>query len=406
MNPQNLLIEEFNYDLLLERIAIHPLASRDQSKLLVWKEGKIKEDHYFNLADHLPANSLLLFNDTKVIPARMLFTKSTGAIVEIFCLEPYQTDYNSIMNCTSCCLWKCMIGGASKWKGGVLTKRIVIAGQEFLFTARLIEKLPGAYVTEFSWNPANYTFAEIIQEAGIIPLPPYIKRMVETEDTDRYQTIYATYEGSVAAPTAGLHFTERIFSSLMKKNIKHEFITLHVGAGTFKPVKAAKMDEHVMHAEWLEISINAIEKIIENQGNIIAVGTTSLRSLESLYWMGVKCSNNPAIDISALSIQQWEVYEQPLRASVFSLSSALLSLLKWMKRNDRQKLMIQTSILIAPGYTFRVINALITNFHQPGSTLLLLVAAIMGNQWKSVYEYAMEHNFRFLSYGDGCLLFL
>ena len=271
--------------------------------------------------------------------------------------------------------------------------------------AKLIEKLSDAYVVEFSWSPADLSFAEVLEHAGDIPLPPYIKRKTEAEDTERYQTIYAADEGSVAAPTAGLHFTEEIFNSLAKKNIQTAFVTLHVGAGTFKPVKAAIMQDHEMHAEWIDVSVAMIEDLIgQLNKTIVAVGTTSLRTLESLYWMGVKTYLQP--DIKQLQLNQWEVYEEPLVNCNIPVTAALSSLLNWLKENDRQRLFTQSQILIAPGYTFKIANAIITNFHQPQSTLLLLVAAATGENWRKIYGYALKNDFRFLSYGDGSLLFI
>jgi S-adenosylmethionine:tRNA ribosyltransferase-isomerase len=405
MHPRNLSINDFTYDLPLEKIATHPLPERDQSKLLIWKEGKISEDIYKNIAEHLPENSLLIFNDTKVIPARILFKKDTGGVIEIFCLEPFEEEYTTVMNKSSSVKWKCMIGGASKWKEGNLVKKINIKGENVILTASLKQKLPDAYVAEFSWQPSHFSFAEIIEQAGEIPLPPYIKREVEEDDKERYQTIYAEHKGSVAAPTAGLHFTEDIFSSLKKKNIKIDFVTLHVGAGTFKPVKSETMEQHEMHAEWIDVSLSTIKNILENIENIIAVGTTSLRTIESLYWMGVKLFLNNECSLQSLEIKQWEVYEELLSEQNIDVEVALRKLLNWMEKNGQERLFTRTQILIAPGYKFKVAKALITNFHQPKSTLLLLIAAITNN-WKKIYEYALNNNFRFLSYGDGCLLFL
>lgn len=406
MHPRELLIENFTYQLPVEKIALYPESERDHSKLLVWNNGSLLEDTYVNIARHLPAGSLVILNDTKVIPARLLFAKSTGGEIEIFCLEPYQQGYAAAMNKKVSSTWKCMIGGAGKWKNGILTKILFIAGTQILLSVKLINKLVDGYVTEFTWDPDYYSFAEIMQAAGEIPLPPYIKRVAETEDKTRYQTIYANYEGSVAAPTAGLHFTERILGSLEKRNIATDFVTLHVGAGTFKPVKSEKMSGHDMHPEWMEISVNTIEHILSKTSHITAVGTTSLRTLESLFWMGVKCIMNPSITGNELQITQWEVYEEPLKNCGLEKKMALMALLSWMERNKLQRLSVPTKILIAPGYTFRTINSLVTNFHQPQSTLLLLVAAIAGDNWISMYKYALSNEFRFLSYGDGCLLFV
>ena len=406
MHPKHLSINDFTYHLPADKIALHPLEKRDRSKLLIYKEGKIKEDIYKNIAEHLPGNSLLIFNNTRVIPARILFKKDTGGVIEIFCLEPFDEnkEYVSVMSKKGSAKWKCMIGGASKWKEGNLTKKISLKNEEIILTASLKEKLPDAYVTEFTWQPSHYSFSEIIEQAGEIPLPPYIKRHVEEGDKERYQTIYAEHKGSVAAPTAGLHFTPQVFSSLKEKNIKTDFVTLHVGAGTFKPVKSEIMEQHEMHAEWIDVPSSTIENIVNNiKEDIVAVGTTSLRTIESLYWMGIKSFLNNNISLHELEIKQWEVYEAQLSEQNITANDALSSLITWMKKNDLQRLFLKTQILIAPGYQFRIAKALITNFHQPQSTLLLLVAAIT-KDWKGIYEYALKNDFRFLSYGDGCLI--
>ena len=397
IDPKKISILDYTYDLPSERIALHPLPERDASKLLIYKNGEIKEIIYKNIADHLPENSLLIFNNTKVIKARILFTKPSGGIIEIFLLEPFQADYIATLSATKKTTWKCMIGGISKWKEHELQLRIMN------YDLRIVkkEKISDAYLVEFNWD-GDISFAEVLEHVGDIPLPPYIKRKIEKEDTERYQTIYAKDEGSVAAPTAGLHFTKAVFNSLAEKNIKTDFVTLHVGAGTFKPVKAAIMQDHEMHAEWIDVTIETITNLMEQLVNpIVAVGTTSLRTLESLYWMGVKAMQQPAI--KQLSINQWEVYEAPLANCNISAKEAITALLNWMKENKKERLVTQSKILIAPGYTFKIANAIITNFHQPQSTLLLLVAAAIGNGWRKVYDHALQNDFRFLSYGDGCL---
>ena len=416
MHPKQISINDFTYHLPNEKIAVHPLEKRDQSKLLIYTKEKIKEDIYKNIKEHLPKNSLLIFNNTKVIPARILFKKETGGTIEIFCLEPFaqkdsfegeeNVEYTTVMNKKVSVKWKCMIGGASKWKEGSLIKKIKIKNEEVELTATLNQKLDDAYVTEFSWQPSHYSFSEIIEQAGEIPLPPYIKRDVEENDKERYQTIYAEHKGSVAAPTAGLHFTPAIFSSLETKNIKTDFVTLHVGAGTFKPVKSETMQQHEMHSEWIDITISTIENILNNLSEkIISVGTTSLRTIESLYWMGIKTFLNNDCNLEEMEIKQWEVYDEPLSKQNIDPKFALISLLNWMKKKDLQRLFIKTQILIAPDYKFKIVNALVTNFHQPKSTLLLLVAAVT-KDWKKIYDYALKNDFRFLSYGDGCLLFI
>lgn len=402
-DPKNISILDFTYDLPSDRIALHPLAERDASNLLVYKQGSITEGQYKQIDKYLPADSLLVFNNTKVIRARIRFQKSSGGIIEIFCLEPAETinEYSQVMNKCGSVRWKCMIGGAGKWKSDYLEQ----AWNKGILRAKLIDKLSDAYIVEFSWEPADLSFAEVLEACGDIPLPPYIKRKTAEEDETRYQTIYAADEGSVAAPTAGLHFTEDIFSRLAKKNIAHEFVTLHVGAGTFKPVKASTMQDHEMHAEWIDVSAEFIKSLIkQQQKTIVAVGTTSLRTMESLYWMGAKAKLFPGI--ADLYINQWEVYETPLHDCDITITASLTALLEWMKQNNRERLFTQSQILIAPGYEFKITNAIVTNFHQPQSTLLLLVAAAVGDDWKKIYHYALEHGFRFLSYGDGSLLYI
>jgi S-adenosylmethionine:tRNA ribosyltransferase-isomerase len=401
-DPKKISILDYTYDLPADKIALHPLAERDASKLLVYKNGEISKDVYKNIADYLPVDSLLIFNNTKVIKARMRFQKSSGGIIEIFLLEPFHADYTSTLSATKKTTWKCMIGGVSKWKEKELSFGFGVLN--FELKAVLVEKFSDAYVVEFNWT-GEISFAEVLELAGDIPLPPYIKRKTEEEDRTRYQTIYAADEGSVAAPTAGLHFTKAVFNSFAEKNIQTGFVTLHVGAGTFKPVKAATMQDHEMHAEWIDVGYEMIEQLIEAlHKNIVAVGTTSLRTLESLYWMGVKASLQP--DIKQLNIGQWEVYELPLANNKFSAKKSLAALLNWMKANKQERLFTQSQILIAPGYQFKIAKAIVTNFHQPQSTLLLLVAAAIGDDWKKNYEIAMKNNFRFLSYGDGSLLFI
>lgn len=399
-DPKKISILDYTYELPAGSIALHPLAERDASRLLVYKNGELSEDIYKNIAAHLPADSFLVFNNTKVIKARMRFQKSSGGIIEIFLLEPFGADYTSTLSATKKVSWKCMIGGVSKWKEKALSAGMA----DFELKAVLLEKLSDAYVVEFTWTGSK-SFAEVLELAGDIPLPPYIKRKTETTDTSRYQTIYAADEGSVAAPTAGLHFTERVFERFTQKNIQTGFVTLHVGAGTFKPVKASTMQDHEMHAEWIDVRAGMIEQLIlQIEKNIVAVGTTSLRTLESLYWMGVKAALQPAI--KTLGIGQWEVYEAPLVNNQIAAAAALQALLNWMKANKKERLFTQSQILIAPGYTFKIAKAIVTNFHQPQSTLLLLVAAAVGDQWKTLYNYALENDFRFLSYGDGSLLFI
>jgi S-adenosylmethionine:tRNA ribosyltransferase-isomerase len=404
MHPKQLSIADFTYSLPEEKIAAYPLAERDASILLIYKDGVINTDTYANIATYLQADSLLVFNNTKVVEARLLFQKPTGGIVEIFCLEPHEqyTDVTTAMLQQGKVLWQCLVGGASKWKEGQLLELKVAGSPEIILHAALAEKRKDCFVIELSWMPGELSFAELLHHAGAIPLPPYIKRKVTGSDTERYQTVYAKQDGSVAAPTAGLHFTQTIFDSLSTKNIQTAFVTLHVGAGTFKPVKAATIGEHDMHSEFIDVSISTIEKIINQLGKpIIPVGTTSMRTIESLYWLGVKAAMAP--DTTTLLLEQWDPYDFPIQN--MPAKDALTALIHWLKAHNKERLITKTSIIIAPGYQLRLASALITNFHQPQSTLLLLIAAITGAAWKTIYQYALENDFRFLSYGDGCLLF-
>ncbi len=405
-DPRHISIKDFTYHLPEDKIALHPLPERDTSRLLIYKNGTLDEDLYSNIAYHLPMESLLVFNNSKVINARIRFKKNSGAVIEIFCLEPYDlaNEYSSSMNKTGNVQWKCFVGGAAKWKEKELVKKLIINNDELIISAVLVEKLADAFVVEFSWEPAEYSFAEVVELAGDIPLPPYIKRDTDIADTGRYQTIYAKHDGSVAAPTAGLHFTEAVFKKLSDRSIEKEYVTLHVGAGTFKPVKAATMKEHEMHAEWIDVGVDTIRKILLKKDDIIAVGTTSLRTLETLYWLGVKTFLDPKI--IKLKLHQWDVYESPLLNTAIPVEGAFQSLINWMEARKLQRIFTQTQLLITTGYQFKIAKALITNFHQPQSTLLLLVAAAVGNDWKKIYNYALEHDFRFLSYGDGNLIWI
>jgi len=411
MHPKKLSIKDFTYELPAEKIAKYPLAQRDESKLLVYKNGGITKTVYKHLDEQLPANALLIFNNTKVIEARLLFEKATGGTIELFCLEPDEQypDITTAMLQKSRVFWKCLVGGAKKWKEGALEKTISTTDGVIRLTAKKTEQFSDYFLIEFEWNDANTSFAEVLHYAGVIPLPPYLNRKAEEGDKSTYQTIYARHDGSVAAPTAGLHFTEGLFKKLDAKHIQRSFVTLHVGAGTFKPVKAATMEQHEMHAEFIDVTKQLIAGIITKLDNtIIAVGTTSLRTIESLYWMGVKLQEalktKPAegIAVDDISINQWDAYEL---SQNIPAKEALQQLVAWMDAYNTSRLITKTQIIIAPGYSLRVASGLITNFHQPQSTLLLLVAAIVGDAWQNVYNYALRHNFRFLSYGDGSLLF-
>lgn len=413
MHPKYLSIKDFTYSLPEDRIAAYPLPERDASKLLIFRDGEIREDRYQNIAAYIPGNSLLIFNNSKVIAARLLFQKPSGGMIELFCLEPGD-QYAGIAQAMSQqgeVEWQCLVGGASKWKHRqLLEKRITHGEEELVLTASYTAKKPGSFVIGFSWSPSSLSFAEVLHLAGAIPLPPYIKRKAETSDAERYQTVYARHEGSVAAPTAGLHFTDTVFKALAEKNISTDFVTLHVGAGTFKPVKTDSMQDHEMHAEYIDVSRETIENILHRLDDpVIAVGTTSLRTIESLYWLGVKTvqSREPVVqspdeNTAVLTLGQWEAYDLPEQD--ISPADALKSLLNWMTANKMERVVAKTQIIIAPGYTTRIAKALITNFHQPQSTLLLLIAALTGEKWKEIYDYALQHDFRFLSYGDGCLL--
>lgn len=414
MNPKNFSIADFTYDLPEDRIAKYPLPERDASKLLIYHQGKISEDIYKNLDHHLPSDALLVFNDTKVIEARLLFQKPTGGVIEIFCLEPH-AQYNDIttaMKQPDKVLWQCLIGGASKWKHGQILEKKIFSGNEIILYAKYVEKKIDSFIIEFSWNDHSLSFSEILHHAGVIPLPPYIKRAAERSDEERYQTIYANHEGSVAAPTAGLHFTEHVFKKLRLKNIKTDFVTLHVGAGTFKPVKSETIEGHEMHSEFINVSIRTIEDIFKNLSeNIIPVGTTSLRTIESLYWLGVKSAIGPPsreqsgiLHEKSIELGQWECYE--LEKMNVEPKQSLGALIEFMQKENMERLITTTQILIGPPYKPRIAKGLITNFHQPQSTLLLLVAALINEDWKKVYDYALQHDFRFLSYGDGCLLWI
>ena len=412
-HPRNLSIADYTYDLPEDRIAKFPLEERDASRLLIYQNGVITEDQYRQLPSYLPADSLLVFNNTKVVEARLLFQKASGGVIEIFCLEPHEQypDITKAMLQKGKVFWHCLVGGVSKWKPGqVLEKKIKSGKRDIILEARYNEKRTGSFVIELSWSDQDLSFAELLHLAGAIPLPPYIKRAAEESDKNRYQTVYAVQDGSVAAPTAGLHFTDAIFKSLEQKKIKTAFVTLHVGAGTFKPVKANQMADHEMHAEWIDVDRGFIDTLQEQiNKNIIAVGTTSLRTIESLYWIGLKLmqadqkhSGTNSKEPDLLTISQWEPYDLPNQD--IPAPAALRYLSDWMDKNKMEKLVTKTQILIAPGYTFRIVKGLITNFHQPQSTLLLLVAALVGQDWKKIYNHALQNNFRFLSYGDGSLL--
>jgi S-adenosylmethionine:tRNA ribosyltransferase-isomerase len=397
---KNINIKAYDYTLPDEKIAKFPLLKRDESKLLVYKDKEIKESRFKCLSNYLPEKSLLIFNNTKVIQARLIFQKETGAQVEIFCLEPKEpADYAQVFIQNQSCTWLCMIGNLKKWKSGKLNLTV----HSSQFTAERLESYGDTHLIRFEWDNQNLSFAEILEICGELPIPPYLNRKTEESDNQTYQTVYSKIKGSVAAPTAGLHFTKDVFESLSKKNIDFEELTLHVGAGTFKPVKTETIEEHVMHTECITIRKSTIEKILNNLGSIFAVGTTSVRTLESLYYIGVLTSHNPNISIQDLEVTQWMPYNE--ENNRLSASDALNYVLQYFKKNNLDSMTAHTQIMIVPGYRFKIVTGIITNFHQPKSTLLLLISAFVGQEWKNIYDYALGHDFRFLSYGDSSLLF-
>ena len=403
-NTSDIFIKEFDFNLPEYRIAFYPLAERDKSKLLVYRDGKIESTTFDLLPNFLSNSSSLILNNTRVIEARILFQKQTGGIVEIFCLEPKESfkNINEELFRKGSVQWKCLIGGASKWKQGeVLQKQILVNDKNISLGALFIEKNVDSFTIEFFWSPPEYPFIEVMHTAGSMPLPPYIKRKPVEEDTDRYQTIFAHTQGSVAAPTAALHFTPRVFEDLRIKNINARYVTLHVGAGTFKPVKTETISEHQMHSEHFQVSLKTLENLLVDT-EYVAVGTTSLRTLESLYWIGIKIIKKLLEPGKELILGQWEAYE--LKNENISLAESLRAIISWLKKENSEEAFCQTSLLIIPGYKFYSANGLITNFHQPKSTLLLLVAAFIGENWKAVYDYALQNEYRFLSYGDSSLL--
>ncbi len=393
-------ISTYDYNLPDDKIAKFPLNKRDESKLLVYKNGKIGERQFKYLNDYLPEKSLLVFNNTKVIQARLIFQKETGAQIEIFCLEPkVPSDYAQVFIQNQSCTWLCMIGNLKKWKSGKLGCKV----QGTRCEVERLESYGDTHLVRFEWDNPELSFAEILEICGELPIPPYLNRKTEESDNHTYQTVYSKIKGSVAAPTAGLHFTKEVFDSLSEKNIDFEELTLHVGAGTFKPVKTETIEEHVMHTECITVKKTTVEKVLSNLGNIFAVGTTSVRTLESLYYIGVLISRNPDIPVQNIEVTQWIPYNE--ENNRLPVSGALNYLLQYFKQNNLNNLTTHTQIMIAPGYRFKIVNGIITNFHQPKSTLLLLISAFVGERWKDIYDYALGHDFRFLSYGDSSLLF-
>ncbi|MCG8699108.1 MAG: S-adenosylmethionine:tRNA ribosyltransferase-isomerase [Bacteroidales bacterium] len=397
MDKHILNINDFDYELPEERIAKYPLAQRDNSKLLVYRDAKTSQKVFHELPTVLPGNSLLVFNNTKVIHARLPFQKETGARIEIFCLNPVEpVDYQQMMVAKNTCTWKCLVGNQKKWKDGALKKVVEIGGHTTTILAEKISKEENHAIIRFSWD-TDIEFFRILLEIGNIPIPPYLNRNSEEIDKNRYQTIFAQMNGSVAAPTASLHFTDSVLNELAKKNCATVGVTLHVGAGTFQPVKTS-VDEHEMHSEFISISKDTVEKLCNHEDDIIATGTTSLRTLESLYWFG----NQVRLQQTSDEIEQWVWKQDDLG---LSRHESLKETLQYLEINDLNEVQLHTSIMITPGYSPRMADILITNFHQPKSTLLLLVSAFIGDNWKDVYKYAMENDFRFLSYGDSSVLF-
>ena len=398
---QNILIDDFNYELPDDRIAKYPLQERDKSKLLIWKNERITENSFHNLSDYIPKNSLLVFNNTKVIQARLIFRKKTGAPIEIFCLEPKSpSDYSQAFTQTKSCIWSCFVGNSKRWKEGI----VEFFMHEVRCSAERISRCGETQFIRFEWDNPDWTFADLLEKCGELPIPPYLNRKTVTRDKETYQTIYSKINGSVAAPTAGLHFTETVFKSLQEKEIDCEELTLHVGAGTFKPVKAKTLAGHEMHSELFSVNKSIIEKLLNKEGNIFAVGTTSVRSLESLYYLGLILEKNPDVIPEELEISQWMPYQENENQMMLPSSCALKNVLHYMERKNLETLTAYTQILIAPGYLFKIVSGIITNFHQPKSTLLLLISAFAGGKWREIYDYALAKDFRFLSYGDSMLL--
>lgn len=404
-DPKHIRIDEFNYPLPDERIAKFPLSERDQSKLLIYKKGIITEEGFTSLPQQLPTGALMVMNNTKVIQARLHFRKATGALVEVFCLEPIQpNDYVLNFQQTSHAAWLCMIGNLKKWKGETLHREMVVKGHPLTLTAERGEARGTSHWVDFHWNNPEITFADILEVFGELPIPPYLNRATQESDKQTYQTVYSKIKGSVAAPTAGLHFTPRVLQALKAKGIDLEELTLHVGAGTFKPVKSEEIEGHEMHTEYISVCRSTIEKLITHEGHAIAVGTTSVRTLESLYHIGLTLLQYPDASPEQLHVRQWQPYELLSELASTPSVDALKALLNYLDRNGMESFHGSTQIIIAPGYEYRIVQAIITNFHQPQSTLLLLVSAFVGNDWRRIYDYALAHDFRFLSYGDSSLL--
>ena len=401
-DTKHIKISEFNYPLPDERIAKFPLSNRDESKLLVYRQGEVSEDRFTSLPSYLEPGEMMVFNNTKVIQARLHFRKETGALIEVFCLEPIQpNDYVLSFQQTQRCSWLCMVGNLKKWKEGTLQREVEVKGRTITLSATRGECRGTSHWIDFEWNDNALTFADVLDAVGELPIPPYLNRDTQESDKKTYQTVYSKIKGSVAAPTAGLHFTERVLQTLDERGIDREELTLHVGAGTFKPVKSEEIEGHEMHTEYISVNKRTIEKLIAHGGKTIAVGTTSVRTLESLYYIGILIHQHPEANQEELHVKQWMPYEpHPALTPVESLQT----ILDYLNRHIMEALHTSTQIIIAPGYEYKIVKKIVTNFHQPQSTLLLLVSAFVKGDWKKIYDYALSHDFRFLSYGDSSLL--
>ncbi len=402
MDTKHIKISDYNYPLPDERIAKYPIAQRDHSKLLVYRHGEVGEDTFYNITKYLPKGALMIFNNTKVIQARLHFRKETGALIEVFLLEPAEpTDYELMFQQTERCSWLCLVGNLKKWKEGTLRRTFEVKGRQLTLSAERKHEQGTSHWIELSWDNPDVSFAEILEAVGELPIPPYLNRKTEEGDKTTYQTVYSKIKGSVAAPTAGLHFTNDVLQSIDAHGVEREELTLHVGAGTFKPVKSEEIEGHSMHTEYISVRRQTLQKLIAHGGAAIAVGTTSVRTLESLYYMGCKLAQNPDLSEQQLHVNQWEPYET---TPTLTAVEALQNVLDYLVRNDLPVLHSSTQIIIAPGYEYKIVKILVTNFHQPQSTLLLLVSAFVKGDWRKIYDYALSHDFRFLSYGDSSIL--
>ena len=404
MDTKHIQIKDFNYNLPDERIAKFPLAKRDNSKLLLYRHGEVTEDVFHNIAQYLPKGALMVFNNTKVIQARLHFRKETGALIEVFLLEPYMpADYEQMFQTTGHCSWLCMIGNLKKWKEGTLKRTFDVKGKEVTLVAERKEDVHKSYRVDFSWDASDVSWAELLDAVGELPIPPYLNRETQESDKTTYQTVYSKIKGSVAAPTAGLHFTPEVLVDIDRHGIDREELTLHVGAGTFKPVKSEEIQDHEMHTEYICVHRQTLEKLIRHEAKAIAVGTTSVRTLESLYYIGVKLEKTLDLSEEELHVCQWEPYENAVAKPITPLK-AIENILAYLDKHGLSALHASTQIIIAPGYEYNIVKMLVTNFHQPQSTLLLLVSAFVHGDWRKIYDYALAHDFRFLSYGDSSLL--